>query len=329
MIKHLPKQLLPVVVFLVFCYITVYSFGQLKPRKKVTVDLIKEITPQSDTTKFTNFKLNRIMDDLLSYAQKSVNPMKRDMRTDAFLDRYLPYYEFRMLRNGDIAYLRFYYDKYLKTLEECLALARPHQLEFQDTRSIFFKKATLPTRKEKRKYWRRYSEKRNELIGRFFDFRQYLIPALSTEICMIMQEEHFPELAAVMNDLPNLDGSAMEVTVFSNLRLNFPEMTKRQIAGLSIISKCQDVYTSGSPAIRNAFPGLRGSNKGLAVHLQLFEDGVTLSHELGHLYYLYHKWDEYVVYIQEKGKDYEPGGHGLGDPSGEAAFMTEQGIMPF
>ncbi|MEM1119874.1 MAG: hypothetical protein AAGJ18_05460, partial [Bacteroidota bacterium] len=152
---------------------------------------------------------------------------------------------------------------------------------------------------------------------------------LSTEIAMILQEDHFPELTASMNQLVNLDSSPLNIMVYSNNKLSIPEKQGNLIAGLSIISKCDNLFTSGSPAVRNAYPGLRGSNKGLTVHLRLFEDGVTLSHELGHLYYLYYKWEEYVAYIQRKGKDYEPGGHGPGDPSGIAAKMTEEGKMPF
>ena len=304
--------------------------AQLLARQPKVIDLIHEITPQfKEDGEPIHFDITREMDVALKYAQTSVDPMKRNMSVDQFLDRYYPYFETRLMQNGDVAYLKFYHEKYLQTLEECLDLVSGKPLEFATTRKAFFKNSTLETRKEKRLFWRKFDSKRNELVANFFRFREYIIPAVSTEISMILQEEHFPDLALSMNNLENLDGTPLVVTIYSNQYLSIPERKNATIAGLSIISKCQDIFTSGSPAVRDAYPGLRGSNKGLTVHLRLFEDGITLSHELGHLYYLYHKWEEYVQYIRIKGKDYEPGGHGPDDPSGLAARMTEEGIMPF
>ncbi|MFK7980529.1 MAG: hypothetical protein AB8G86_11135 [Saprospiraceae bacterium] len=304
--------------------------AQLLQRHTSAIDLVAEITPQvKDERKPVQFDVTREMDTALKYAQTSVDPLKRNMSIDQFLNRYYPYFETQLMRNGDIAYLKFYYEKYLRTLGECLDITSEQPLEFVTNKRAFFKQSTFETRKEKRLYWRKFDTKRNELVANFFRFREYIIPAVSTEISLILQEEHFPELAQSMNNLENLDGTPLEVAIYSNRLLVIPTRKNATIAGLSIISKCEDVFTSGSPAVRDAFPGLRGSNKGLTVHLRLFENGVTLSHELGHLYYLYHKWEEYVVYIQRKGKDYETGGHGPDDPSGLAARMTEEGKMPF
>lgn len=304
--------------------------AQLLPRQPRTINYAALLTPQvDDGKKQINFDITREMEEMLRYARMRVNPMKRDLKTDQFINRYFPYSETRLMKNGDIYYLKFYYEKYLRTLTECLDLARNQPLEFAVTRRTFMKKSELATRKEKRIYWRKFDSKRNELIANFFQFRQYILPAISTEISMILQEEHHPQLTISMNQLENLDKSPLEVMVYSNNTLGIPERKDSRIAGLSIISKCDNIFTSGSPAVRNAYPGLRGSNKGLTVHLRLFEDGVTLSHELGHLYYLYYKWEEYVAYIRRKGKDYEPGGHGPDDPSGLAARMTEEGKMPF
>ncbi len=308
------------------------THAQLLPRQPHLVDLIDDAVPkyeERENKQQNIFEPTREMDDVLRYARSRVDPFKRNLRTDQFLNRYLPYSETRLMKNGDMYYLDFYYKKYLKTLIEALAIANPYQLKFATSRKDFFKSTTFETRKEKRRYWRKFDAKRNELIVNFFEFRQHIIPAVSTEVAMILQEEHFAELTASMNELENLDGSPLEVTIFSNRFLDVPNKENAVIAGLSIISKCEDIFTSGSPAVRNAYPGLRGTNKGLTVHLKLFEDGITLSHELGHLYYLYYKWEEYVNYIQEKGKDYEPGGHGPDDPSGLAAHMTENGKMPF
>lgn len=306
--------------------------AQLLPRQPIEIDLIAEITPQFKKAKDDGpiiFKPTREMDDILNFAQTNVDPFKRNLKTDQFLNRYLPYSDTRLMKNGDIAYLDFYHDKYLITLKECLNIANPYGLKFGTTRREFFKTSALETRKEKRQYWRKFNNKRNELVAKFIAYREHIIPAVSTEVAMILQEDHFPELTLSMNELNNLDGSPLQITIYSNRVLSIPGKKNTTIAGLSIISKCEDTFTSGSPAVRNAFPGLRGSNKGLTVHLRLFENGVTLSHELGHLYYLAYKWEEYVAYIHQKGKDYEPGGHGPGDPSGLAARMTENGKMPF
>lgn len=306
------------------------AHAQLLPRQPLKETNYAElITPQAKILEPAKFELTREMEDLLNYARRQVDPMKRDLKTDQFLNRYFPYSETRLMKNGDIYYLKFYYEKYLNTLTECLDIARNQPLEFITNRRQFFRQSTMETRKEKRIYWRKFDRKRTELIANFFHFRQYLMPALSSEISMILQEFHLPELTVSMNQLENLDKSPLPIMIYSNSRLAIPERQGGNVAGLSIISKCDNVFTSGSPAVRNAYPGLRGSNKGLTVHLRLFENGVTLSHELGHLYYLYHKWEEYVVYIQRKGKDYEPGGHGEDDPSGWAARMTEEGKMPF
>lgn len=322
---------LPKLTFLfLFGLLAHTATAQLLARHSKVIDFISEITPQVKKEREPiQFKVTREMSVVLKYAQTSVDPMKREMSVDQFLDRYYPYFDTQLMRNGDIAYLKFYYEKYMKTLGECLAITKGKPLEFGTTRRAFFKQVTFDTRKEKRSYWKKFDAKRNELIANFFHFRAYIIPSVSTEISLILQREHFPELAQSMNDLENLDGTPLEVAVYSNRYLDIPQRKKATIAGLSIISKCENVFTSGSPAVRDAFPGLRGSNKGLTVHLRLFEDGVTLSHELGHLYYLYHKWEEYVVYIQQKGKEYEAGGHGPDDPSGMAAKMTEEGKMPF
>ena len=322
---------LPKLILLLFLGIaTQTATAQLLARHPEVIDLVSEITPQfNDQNEPLQFDVSREMDIALKYAQTPVNPLKRNMNVDQFLDRYYPYFETQLMRNGDIAYLKFYYEKYLRTLGECLAITRGQPLEFETARRAFFKASTFETRKEKRIYWRKFDAKRNELVANFFRFREYIIPAVSTEISLILQRKHFPILAHSMNELANLDGSPLEVAIYSNRYLSIPNRKNAVIAGLSIISKCENVFTSGSPAVRDAFPGLRGSNKGLTVHLRLFENGVTLSHELGHLYYLYHKWEEYIGYIERKGKNYETGGHGPGDPSGIAARMTEEGKMPF
>ena len=330
MYNFLPIYPLKLVLLFLFGVLANTVFAQLLERQPKVIDLITEITPQfKEEGEPLKFDVTREMEMVLKYAQTPVDPMKRNWSVDQFLDRYYPYFETRLMQNGDIAYLKFYYKKYLVTLEECFALVKGKPLEFATTRSTFFKNSTLETRKEKRIYWRKFDAKRNELVANFFRFREHIIPSISTEIAMILQEEHFPDLAVSMNELENLDGTPLQVTIYSNRNLAIPEKKNAKIAGLSIISKCEDVFTSGSPAVRDAFPGLRGSNKGLTVHLRLFEDGVTLSHELGHLYYLYYKWEEYVQYIRIKGKDYEQGGHGPDDPSGLAARMTEAGKMPF
>jgi len=327
------KIYIPISHFLVLIFFVVglpMADAQLLPRQPQEIYYDELITPQKDKApRRAKFELTREMEDMLLYSRQQVDPMKRDLKTDQFLDRYFPYSETRLMKNGDIYYLKFYYEKYLESLTECLDISRNQPLGFATNRRQFFQQSEMETRKEKRIYWRKFDRKRTELITNFFQFRQYLIPSISTEISMILQEFHLPELTVSMNQLENLDKSPLPIMIYSNNRLAIPERQGSAVAGLSIISKCDNVFTSGSPAVRNAYPGLRGSNKGLTVHLRLFENGVTLSHELGHLYYLYHKWEEYVVYIQRKGKDYEPGGHGEDDPSGWAARMTEEGKMPF
>lgn len=319
---------------LTFVLILLFSaqtlFAQFIYKDPNQIPLIEEITPQyRNGLHQQTFVLTVEMEDILDYSRQINDPLIRNYSTDKFLDRYYPNYEQSLMKNGDIAYLKFYYQKFLNTLEECQVLAKEQDLVFGTSRNMFFKKSTLETRKEKRIFWRKFYKKRNDLIDQYVKYQSYLVPAISTEIAIILQKKHLPELAAAMNQLENFDGSPLETYIYSNYLLTIPASKKRAIAGLSIISKCQDSFTSGSPAVRKTYPGLRGNNRGLSVHLRMFENGVTLSHELGHLYYLAQRWEEYVAYIRRKGKEYEPGGHGEGDPSGYAASLTEKGIMPF
>lgn len=53
-----------------------------------------------------------------------------------------------------------------------------------------------------------------------------------------------------------------------------------------------------------------------------------LSHEFGHILYLYHHWENYQKYIEDKGENYKFGGHSAGDPNGKAADLAENGKMP-
>jgi len=323
------KDLLPFILSLLLV-IGSDVIGQVK---SVTVEspfLIEEVTPQFKQEEPTEESiLSKEMSNLVNYYQGVVNPIVRDYTMDRFLDKYYPNYEHFRMKNGDIAYLKFYYNKFLVVQKEFRRMAADQNLVYASDRFSFFKESTLSSRKEKRIFWRNFVKTREELTKRLLKFHQYLMPAISTEIAMKSQKRHFPKLFESMNQLQNLDGSPLEVFIYSNFQLTIPHYEGKPIAGLSIISRCEDIYTSGSPAVRKAYPGLRGSNKGLAVHIKLFEDGRTLSHELGHLYYLYHKWDEYLEYIQQKGKDYQPGGHGADDPSGLAAKMTENGVFPF
>ena len=320
-----------ILFLLVACsYWTAPAYAQLPLRHVYKKRVVQQIVPQFQVgVPEPEFDLTPEMLGMLQYAQTLANPVQRQLPVEHFIRRYIPYSDNRMMKNGDIAYLRHYYNKYLETLESFNSLADEFQSDYSTSRRQFFRTNKITSKKERRRTWRNMTRLRYELVRNFFIFQEYILPALSTEIALILQERHFPELAVRMNQLTNLDGSPLPVTVFSNKLLQVSHHKNAQISGLSIISKCDNVYTSGSPAVRKTYPGLRGSNKGLTVHLQMFENGVTLSHELGHLYYLYHKWEEYVEYIERKGKDYEPGGHGPDDPSGRAAHLTEQGLLPF
>ena len=68
-----------------------------------------------------------------------------------------------------------------------MGLIKGQPIEFGTTRRAFFKNVTMETRKEKRIYWRAFNAKREELVANFFHFREYIIPAVSTEISLILQ----------------------------------------------------------------------------------------------------------------------------------------------
>ena len=172
--------------------------------------------------------------------------------------------------------------------------------------------------------WRTWIRKRNELRKAARVSRRHLRLTLATELAILRQERHFPKLAACMNSLHNLDDSKLPVYVFFHPRIS---KTLGGKLGISIISLYDGVFTTASPITRFLYPDLPGVDRALTVHLTNYPSGRVLSHEFGHLNYLYHHWDEYQKYVQLMGCEYQPGGHGHNDPSGIAADLAERGIM--
>lgn len=174
--------------------------------------------------------------------------------------------------------------------------------------------------------WQRLHRKKSELEEAFRQSMKFMKLLLATELTIFQQSTHLPELAAYMNDLQNRDGTDLPIYIFSYKRLFDGESERTK--GLAICILSQGLITSESPIFNARYPALRSKAGALTVHLESGADGTVLSHEFGHLYYLYNHWREYQRYIQTQKGRYVIGGHGIGDPCGKAAILAENGIMP-
>jgi len=149
---------------------------------------------------------------------------------------------------------------------------------------------------------------------------------LATEIVLAEQQKHLPRLFEEMQYLINMDGSPLDIYIFSYAKIQ--SYTTFELVGLTTIIQYKGYFTSCSPKFQANFPQLACRENAVAIHLKKGVKGDILSHEFGHLHYLYNNWTEYKKYISKKGDDYVIGGHGEFDPSGISARIAESGKMP-
>ncbi|HMQ62891.1 MAG TPA: hypothetical protein PKE06_19575 [Flavilitoribacter sp.] len=178
----------------------------------------------------------------------------------------------------------------------------------------------------KSRLWNPFKKQKRVVEKDFRNFRFQLELTYSTELAIWQQQIHLPELHHAIGLFQNLDGSALPVYVITFPRINIDPVNR--IVGMAMFVQYNGLFTSVSPALERKYPQLPGREKALTVYLAMQADGKVLSHEFGHLYYLYHHWNDYTAYILARGSGYEYGSHEEGDPCGKAALLAESGVMP-
>lgn len=233
------------------------------------------------------------------------------------------------IRNGELEALSKRYTFYQEKLDEFYSLldsigGDPMQSKRQYKNQI----CQYPNPKKMEAFWPFFKQKRKETWKSFRQFRNQLKLTYETERALIRQYLYHPQLFDSINQFENTNGEPLATYVFTRKQLFHENSALGKLAGLVVMSKEDGLFSSDTPTVRRDFPVFTGRRNSLAVFLNEEASGAIVSHEFGHLYYLYHHWDEYLTYIKEKGCLYVTGGHGQGDPSGEAAILAELGKMP-
>ncbi len=232
------------------------------------------------------------------------------------------------IRNGELETLEANYALYLEALNDFLCLVDvmggDPMLSKQEFNQQLERKAQLAAANS----WPAFKHKRKRVWKFFRQFRVQLKLAYETEKALINQFLYHEHLFDSINGFWNTNDERLATYVYTRKRLFDGNAGLGDLAGLVVITKENGLFSSNTPAIRRDFPAFAGRKNSLAVFLKEGANGATVSHEFGHLFYLYHHWDQYMDFIKKKGSLYVVGGHGTGDPSGEAAILAELGKMP-
>lgn len=233
------------------------------------------------------------------------------------------------IRNGELELLSKSYARYQEKLTEFHSLldsvgGDPTQSWQQYKKRVY--SYSNPKRTEV--LWPRFKEKRKQCWKTFRQFRTQMKMAYETERALIRQYLYHAELFDSINHLSNTNGEPLVTYVFTRKKLFHGNPALGNLAGMVVMTKENGLFSSDTPSIRRDFPAFIGQKNNLAVFLNEGAGGATVSHEFGHLYYLYHHWDQYMTFIKSRRGLYVVGGHGKGDPSGEAAVLAELGKMP-
>ncbi|MDW3652163.1 MAG: hypothetical protein R8P61_34125 [Bacteroidia bacterium] len=262
------------------------------------------------------------------YLNDSITPFSDSKTPLRFLKKIRKRNAENLIRNGNLDQAEEISSQYQSLLKRFMHLSDSLDLPMDISRKEFFKRwnSVAKNQKGKGRVWTFFFQRRLSLGRAFKMYKKQLELILSTERVIREQKEHLPELYCYMNSLQNLDGTDLPVYVIS-----YPKVFSgrgRSVAGMALFATYKGLFTSASPNFVQSYPGLIQKKNALSIHLKKGVSGSILSHELGHLYYLYHNWDEYLHYRESRHRDYRKGGHGLTDPSGQAAEMAEKGIMP-
>jgi len=266
-------------------------------------------------------EIDRYLNDSITLYSDSEIPFR-------FLEKVRKRNAENLIRNGNLDQAEQVSQQYRFLLKRFMRMSDSLNLPMDISRKEFFKNWKSVSKKEGKKgrIWTFFFQRRLKLGRAFKLYKKQLELILATERVILEQKRHLPELYRFMNNLVNLDGNELPVYVISYSKVFSGR--GRSVAGMALFATYKGLFTSASPNFVQSYPGLIQKKNALSVHLQKGVTGAILSHEFGHLYYLYHHWDEYLEYRESRPRDYRRGGHGLTDPSGQAADKAERGIMP-
>ncbi|NRB51992.1 MAG: hypothetical protein HRU41_30245 [Saprospiraceae bacterium] len=257
------------------------------------------------------------------YLQTTTTPYIISLTPQYFLDRLAERNSKFLIRNGCITSLKESFHNYQRQLNKLKQLTAALGV------SIEAKKKDLTQHKGAGICdWSLIRQMRRTLWKSFRRFKSELSAAYETEVILLAQFIHNPSLFEAVNSLVNLDGSNLPIYVHTRPAFFGSQAILQHLSGMVVMSQQGGLFSSDTPAIRQGHPHFVGHKDALTVIVQVRAPGAILSHEYGHLYYLYHHWEAYTEYMEQMGPRYQVGGHGSGDASGIAAELAEKGEMP-
>lgn len=279
--------------------------------------------PESMRSRTKAFLSPHLLDSVESYLAATDDPFDLSPVPQLFIEELQNRATISLIRNGDLDELETDYQSYQYNL------TRLH---------LFSKRNKIPIRAKRRtecrirncshSNWNSFHKLREQTLGSFNDFQLALLNAYQTERLIWAQYRHNPALYQAINSLINLNGEPLPVYVQTRHSLFHEDPALLHLKGMLVVSLKEGIFSSNTPFIRKYHPSFVGRSGAIAVFLDSEADGATLSHEFGHLYYLYHHWESYMKFIAKQGEHYQIGGHGVGDCSGKAANLAEAGKMP-
>ena len=257
------------------------------------------------------------------YLQITTTPYITSLTPKYFIDRLEERNSKFLIRNGSITSLKKTFHTYQSQLNRLKQLTAELGVPVEATKKDFSQLSGAQICD-----WSLIRQMRRTLWKSFRRFKMELSIAYETEVVLLAQFIHNDCLFEAVNSLVNLDESALPVYVYARPAFFGSQPNLQHVSGMVVMSQQNGLFSSDTPGIRRGHPHFAGHKYALTVIVQVRAPGAILSHEFGHLYYLYHHWEKYTDYMEKMGNRYQVGGHGSGDRSGVAAVLAEEGKMP-
>lgn len=257
------------------------------------------------------------------YLELTPNPYVVSKTPELFIEVLKERNQHFLVRNGDAMALRSHYQSYLENLNRLKSLTSGLGVPLTANRKVFSNE-----KGDQLCDWSLVKQMRRALWKSFRKLKRSMQAAYETEVLLLSQYLHNHCLFEAVNTLTNLDGAPLPTYVYSKHRLFQDQPQLSHLNGIVVLGCQNGLFSSDTPAIRRDYPDLIGKAGSLAVFVEAGAPAAILSHEYGHLYYLFHHWETYTAYMKSMGSRYQVGGHGIGDLSGEAAELAEAGKMP-